>query len=177
MNENDSNEKTEENSLKRAFLEVNNAEKYKNFMLKPLKTKKLKSSDTLDKVKAFLPDLKLSNEKLLESFNNNPDDVNIENVDEEEQFIEMNLAFVPESSGDDTSDEEDNDESEADSEISEEESEENKNQKTSLNEFLDNFEVPPSTSAIKLETTKKPKNKPTISVIHNKNVTDDEDSQ
>ena len=102
---------------KRTFLEVNNVEKYKSFLIKPLETKRVKPSDTLDRVRQFLPMLKESTNKLLDEFKADPDRVNIENVDEEaEQHIEMNLALVPDSNTDDSDedeDEEDDDEDEA----------------------------------------------------------------
>jgi hypothetical protein len=95
-------------SNKRTFLEVNNIEKYKQFLIKPLETKRLKQSDTLDRVRQFLPMLKESTNKLLEDFKSNPDKFNIENVEDENgQHIEMNLALMPtnESNSDEDSDE------------------------------------------------------------------------
>ncbi|RNA22012.1 hypothetical protein BpHYR1_046538 [Brachionus plicatilis] len=85
---------------KRAWLEVNKIEKYKPFLINKLETKKFKPSSTLSKVRDFLPMLKQSTDKLLEEYKENPDQVNIENVDDEQEHIEMNLALVAQSDSD-----------------------------------------------------------------------------
>lgn len=121
---------------KRTFLEVNNAEKYKQFMLKPIETKRFKSSETLSRVRDFLPLLKQSTEKLMEDFKQNPDDVNIEKVDEEDEHIEMNLALVAQSESD--SDEEDEEEEDSDEEEDEESENESSN---SLDDLQLGFKV------------------------------------
>lgn len=112
-------------AAKRAFLEVSDqAQKYKQFMLKPLETKKLKASETLSRVKDFLPLLKQSTDKLLDEFKANPDELNIENVDEEDEHIEMNLAVVSEDSDDSDDDEDQYEEEESDDDEDEEDSDE-----------------------------------------------------
>ena len=120
LNDNNNKETVEQletSGAKRSFLEVNNAEKYKQFLIKPLETKRLKPSDTLDKVRQFLPMLKESTSKLLDDFKSNPDKLNIENVeDDDEEHIEMNLALVSDSdscSEDDEDDEDSDDEDKA----------------------------------------------------------------
>ena len=101
---------------KRNFLEVNNTEKYKQFLIKPFETKRLKQSDTLDKVRQFLPMLKESTNKLLDDFKANPEKLDIENVeDEDDQHIEMNLALVPDSGSDEESDNDDESDDDHDS--------------------------------------------------------------
>ena len=86
---------------KRAYLEVNESvDKYKSFILKQLETKRLKSSETLSRVRDFLPLFKESTSKLLDTFKENPDELNIENVQEDEEHIEMNLAVVSDDSDD-----------------------------------------------------------------------------
>jgi hypothetical protein len=127
-------DKHEASGTKRTFLEVNNVEKYKQFLIKPLETKRLKPSDTLDKVRQFLPMLKESTSKLLDDFKSNPDKLNIENVEDEDgQHIEMNLALVSESeSGSEDDDEEDED----DDESNEDENASNKNK---LKKYLNLF--------------------------------------
>ena len=104
-------------SNKRNFLEVNNFEKYKQFMLKPIETKRLKSSDALAKVRDFLPLLKESTSKLLEDYKNNLNDLDIENVGDEEEHIEMNLAMVSDSDTDSDEDNEDDEEDEEEEEV------------------------------------------------------------
>ena len=111
---------------KRAYLEVNKAEQYKQFMLKPLETKKFKPSETLSKVRDFLPLLKESTSKLLDDFKENPDQLNIENVEEDEEHIEMNLAMVSESESDEDDDDDDDDDGEEESD-DEDESEDSSN--------------------------------------------------
>ena len=128
-------DKHEASGTKRTFLEVNNVEKYKQFLIKPLETKRLKPSDTLDKVRQFLPMLKESTSKLLDDFKANPDKLNIENVEDEDgQHIEMNLALVSESESgsenDDDEDENDDDESNED---------ENASNKNKLKKYLNLF--------------------------------------
>lgn len=97
------------NPNKRPYLEVNSAEKYKQFVIKPIETKPLKPSATLDRVRQFLPLMKESTNKLLDQFKSNPEEVNIENVEEEDEHIEMNLALVSDSGESDEDEEEDDD--------------------------------------------------------------------
>lgn len=98
------------------FLEFNQLDKYKSFLLNKLETKPTKPSDTLSRVREFLPMLKESTAKLLDEFKENPDELNIENVGDDDEHIEMALAFVPEESNSSN----DSDEDEEDSESSEE---------------------------------------------------------
>ena len=103
---------------KRAF----EVDKYKNFLLKPLETKRLKPSEALSKVRDFLPLLKESTSRLMDDFKLNPDAVNMENVaDDEEQHIEMNLAYVLESESSGSDSEDSDSDSEDDDELEEEE--------------------------------------------------------
>jgi hypothetical protein len=112
-------EDTKPSSSKRNFLEVNDLDKYKNLLLKKtFETKRLKPSDALDRVRQFLPNFKQSTEKLLDDHKERPDEVNIENVEDEAEHIEMNLALIPESCSD--SDESDDDEDEEEDEESDE---------------------------------------------------------
>ena len=97
------------NPNKRPYLEVNSAEKYKQFVIKPIETKPLKPSATLDRVRQFLPLMKESTNKLLDQFKSNPEEVNIENVEEEDEHIEMNLALVSDSGESDEDEEEEDD--------------------------------------------------------------------
>lgn len=112
MSNSESEASTSQQAIKRSLLEVNEADKYKSFMLKQLETKKFKPSDALDRVKQFLPDFKAANEKLLAEAKENPSQVDIENCENDDKVIEMSLAFVPE--GDSDSDEEDDAEQEVD---------------------------------------------------------------
>lgn len=121
-------------SNKRNFLEVNNIEKYKQFMLKPIETKRLKSSDALAKVRDFLPLLKESTSKLLEDYKNNLNDLDIENVGEDEEHIEMNLAMVSDSDTD--SDEDDDDDPEE-----EESGNEKSSDDDSIDESIDDLQL------------------------------------
>lgn len=101
---------------KRSFLEVSEIDKYKNFLIKqqPLETKRFKPSDTLDKVRQFLPMLKESTEKLLNEYKEDPSKVDIENCENDENVIEMNLQFVCNSSNSGESDDDDEEEEEED---------------------------------------------------------------
>lgn len=160
---------------KRSFLDVNDMDtpstnaatsKYKNFLLKPLETKRLKPSEALSKVRNFLPFLKESTDKLMTEYKLNPDLVNMEsNVDEEDQHIEMNLAYVPESD----SDSEDSDESNDNSEESSDDSdggEEEAEGVDALKEIGLGFTVSdPSKKKLRLTAKVKRKNKPVIQVI------------
>ncbi len=105
---------TTKSPTKRAF----EVEKYKNFLLKPLETKRMKPSETLSKVRDFLPLLKESTTRLIDDSKVNPDAFNMETVaDDDEQHIEMNLAYVLESSESDSDDsDDDDDDSEEDDE-------------------------------------------------------------
>jgi hypothetical protein len=104
-------------SGKRNFLEVNDLDKYKNLLLnKPFETKRLKPSEALDRVRQFLPNFKQSTEKLLDEHKERPDEVNIENVEDEAEHIEMNLALIPESGSDSNEDDSDEEEEEEDDE-------------------------------------------------------------
>jgi hypothetical protein len=151
---------------KRNYLEVSSIEKYKNFVIKPLETKKFKPSDTLDKVRQFLPLLRESTNKLLEENKNNLDDLNIENVDEEDEHIEMNLAVVSDSGSDSDEDEydegEDDDENNDDDEVEEEDSVSSGNENSASGDGEDDklvdeinlgFKVKDTTKLTKLKTS------------------------
>jgi len=51
------------------------------------------SSDLLSRVQAFLPQLEASNKALLRRAQEDPSSVDIENVEDEENYIEMNLGL------------------------------------------------------------------------------------
>jgi hypothetical protein len=167
---------------KRNYLEIgNNLEKYKSFMLKSQETKRFKPSDALLKVKEFLPILKSSTDQLLTQFKDNPDQVNIENVEDEDEHIEMNLALVSDSDDDEDSDEYDEIESEEDEGSSDEDKESNESdeeeaEKTEEENKLDQlnlgFKVKVPSQQIKIFNSKKSKKPNLISVLHN---TTDED--
>lgn len=125
---NNSNSNSNNNQMitsgKRNFLEVNDLQKYKQFVLKPLDTtKKFKPSETLSKVKDFLPLLRESTNKLLTDFKEKPDEINIENVDDEDEHIEMNLAMVSDDDDDSDEDEDEDDEEEDDDDDDDDEEE------------------------------------------------------
>ena len=144
---------------KRNILETNpDVEKYKSFLLKPHETKRFKPSEALDKVRNFLPDFKASTSKLMDAFKENPDAVNIESVEEGDQHIEMNLAYVTESSDSDS----DNDEAPDNSDSSDSSSD---SVEKSIDPIGLGFEVKDlSQISLKLKTSK-PKNKPFIKII------------
>jgi len=146
---------TSQQAIKRSLLEINETDKYKSFMLKQLETKKLKPSDALDRVKQFLPDFKAANEKLLTEAKENPSQIDIENCENDEQVIEMNLAFVPEGDSDSDSDEDYNGE----------ETEENVDEtaKDSIQKFL------------QMSEKKLANNKPLIKVIEGEQESDNDD--
>ncbi|KAF8068644.1 hypothetical protein FPV67DRAFT_1668715 [Lyophyllum atratum] len=50
-------------------------------------------SDLLSRVQAFLPTLEASNAVLQQQFQNDPSSVDIEHIEETEQYIEMNLGL------------------------------------------------------------------------------------
>lgn len=182
-------------AAKRAFLEVSDAQKYKQFMLKPPETKKLKASEALSRVKDFLPLLKQSTDKLLVDYKENPDEVNIENVDDEDEHIEMNLALVSEDSDDsddDDEDEEDEEDESSDEDESEEETSEEgegdddtvtkKPRKKDGDQYLDldlGFKVkdPSKIEKLKLPTTSKMASgkRPLIQIIDQNTADDDDD--
>ncbi len=147
---------------KRSYLEINETvNKYKPFMLKQLETKKLKPSETLSRVRDFLPLLKESTSKLLDAFKENPDELNIENVQEDEEHIEMNLAVVSESEdSDDESDQEDEDETDTDDETEE------SNESNPLEQIDLDIKVTDKTKMNKIKLTKNKKvNKPMIKIV------------
>jgi hypothetical protein len=153
---------------KRNFLEVNSLDKYKNLLLKPVETKRLKPSETLSKVRDFLPLLKESTNKLLEEFKDKPDELNIENVNDDEEHIEMNLALLPEdddssTSDDDDDDDEDDDDDSQDSndddeesteDDEEEEEEQDDSSSNSIDELQLGFKVKNPTKIKKLKLTR-----------------------
>lgn len=147
---------------KRAWLEVNNVEKYKPFLIEKLETKRFKPSSTLSKVRDFLPMLKQSTDKLLEEHRENPDQVNIENVDEENEHIEMNLALVAQSDSDSESD---------DKEDSEENDEDNSSDSGSSENVLDEINLgikckdPSKIKKLKLDSKKTPIRKDLIQIV------------
>lgn len=148
---------------KRAWLEVNNIDKYKPFMINKLETKRFKPSSTLSKVRDFLPMLKQSTDKLLEEYKENPDKVNIENVDDEDEHIEMNLALVAQSDSD-------SDEQEELQESDNDESDSNSNAGSSDNS-IDNLDLgfkvkdPNKIKKLKLDSKKTPIRKDLIQVV------------
>ena len=107
---------------KSTLLEVNKLDKYKSFLINKPETQSVKPSEALSRVRQFLPMLKESTDKLLLDFKDKPDELNIENVGDEDEHIEMNVAFVPEGSSDDE-DEDDSDEQEEEEEESEDDDE------------------------------------------------------
>ena len=164
---------TSKSPTKRSLLEVDQgsfeaANKYKKFMMlkQPLETKRLEPSATLSKIKDFLPFLKESTDKLMTEYKLNPDLVNMEsNVDEDEQHIEMNLAYVPES--DSESEEETEEESDEESE-GEAGGEENDEGVSGLKEIGLGFTVKdPNNKKLRLAMSGrvKAKNRPVIEVI------------
>ena len=158
----------EDKNAKRTFLEVNNAEKYKQFMLKPLETKRFKPSEALSKVRDFLPILKDSTTKLLDEFKQNPDLLNIENVGEDEEHIEMNLAMVSESEGssNDSDSEEDDEDIEQDEESSHDEDHSKNSSPDPLEDFNLGFKVKIASNELKMPKTKA--KKPFIKMIDSK---------
>ena len=158
--------------VKRAFLEISELDKYKNLLInKPFETKKLKSSDALDRVKQFLPSLKASTDKLLLDFKENPSNFDIENCENDDNFIEMNLQFVKESDSENDSDDcEDDDE---DTESSDEESDEGNDSKEKklldINELIEQDQI--KITGDTLFKNKKIK-KPFIKIINNENSQD-----
>jgi hypothetical protein len=108
---------------KSTLLEVNNMDKYKSFLINKPETQAMKPSEALSRVRQFLPMLKESTDKLLEEYKDKPDELNIENVGEEDEHIEMNVAFVPEGSSDDDEDEDEDEDDDTEEEEDEVESE------------------------------------------------------
>ncbi|CAF0753088.1 unnamed protein product [Brachionus calyciflorus] len=147
---------------KRAYLEVNNAEKYKSFMLNQLETKRFKPSSALSKVRDFLPMMKQSTEKLLEDFKENPDQVNIENVNDDDEHIEMNLALVAQS---DSDSDDDDDESEEEEGEDEEESE-GDSSSNSLDDINLGIKVKNTTQLKKLKLDPKKSRKGLVQVLN-----------
>jgi hypothetical protein len=132
----------EQKADKRPYLEVNAADKYKSFLVRPLETKRLKMSDALEKVKQFLPALKESTDKLLLDNKDDMARINIENVENSEKIIEMNVAFV--SDGEDTlSDEEarvdTTDESASESDEDEHSHDDDETDESDRADFLENY--------------------------------------
>ena len=154
---------------KRAYLEVNESvDKYKSFILKQLETKRLKSSETLSRVRDFLPLFKESTSKLLDTFKENPDELNIENVQEDEEHIEMNLAVVSDDSDDSDDDNDDDDEVEEseDGSTDENTSDEEDSSNKPLDEINLGIKVKNPTSLTKLKlTTSSNKKKPIIDIM------------
>lgn len=107
---------TSSGSNKRQYLEVNKAETMKKLLIKPCETKPVKPSETLARVREFLPLLRESTNKLVEESKQNPAAVDIENVDEEDEHIEMDLALIPDDSDEDSDEDEEDDEEEEDEE-------------------------------------------------------------
>jgi hypothetical protein len=173
---------------KRTFLEVNDIEKYKKFLVKPLETKKFRPSEALSRVRDFMPLFKESTDKLLDEHKANPEVLNIENVQEDEEHIEMNLALIP-----DESDEEDSDELEEDersdsnsneTSSSDDYNEENENNETSSSSVEDinlGFKVKNVNKLKKLklstqDSSKSKTNKNMIQIIQNQEEDDQESS-
>jgi hypothetical protein len=158
---------------KRPYLEVNEANTYKSFLLKPFETKRLKTSDALEKVKQFLPSLKESTDKLIDDNKDDMQRINIENIDDKsDQIIEMNLAFVSDSEDTDDADDDD-DEDQATSESDDDQTNIDTQQVNKIN-FLENYvnsEIANgacSSAAVHLTTeTSKKNKKPIIHVIGN----------
>ena len=164
-----SSENTDESvdkSVKRAFLEVTELDKYKSVFInnKPFETKRLKTSDVLDKVKQFLPSLKESTDKLLVEYKENPSNVDIENCENDENIIEMNLQFVEENSDSSSSDSSD-DNDETDEEIQNSEDEKKEKKVLDINELINQDQVKVN-SDILFKSKNKAK-KPFIKIIDN----------
>lgn len=161
---------------KRAYLDVKESvDKYKPFMLKQLETKKFKPSEALNKVRDFLPFFKESTNKLLDAFKENPNELNIENVQEDEEHIEMNLAVVSESESDeddddedeedDDDDEDDEDEGEYDEDEESSDNEDSVNSKNPLNAINLDIKVKDKTKLTKIKLSKSNSNKPMITLL------------
>ena len=110
-----------------------------------------------------MPLFKESTSKLLDTFKENPDELNIENVQEDEEHIEMNLAVVSESEdSDDESDQEDEEE-ETDTDDETEES----NESNPLEQIDLDIKVTDKTKMNKIKLTKNKKvNKPMIKIVN-----------
>lgn len=154
--------------VKRAFLEISELDKYKNLLInKPFETKKLKTSDTLNRVKQFLPSLKESTDKLLEAFKENPSNFDIENCENDDNIIEMNLQFVKESDSDSDSDDDsvDDESSEEDRDDNSKEGDDLKEKKLlDINELIEKDQI--KITGDTLFKNKKIK-KPFIKIINN----------
>lgn len=147
---------------KRCFLDVNpnsDLNKYKQLLLNPVETKRFKPSEALSKVRDFLPEMKESTLKLMNDCKEQPDLVNMENVEEDEKHIELNLAYVLESDTDDSSDN-----SLVKNSSTSESSSENESDNNEIDSIGLGFKVKdPSDISLKIE--KKVKKKPFIKII------------
>jgi hypothetical protein len=157
--------------VKRAFLEISELDKYKNLLInKPFETKKLKTSDTLNRVKQFLPSLKESTDKLLEAFKENPSNFDIENCENDDNVIEMNLQFVKESDSDSDSDDDDDDDKSSEENSDNDKSKEGNDLKVKkvldINELIEKDQI--KITGDTLFKNKKIK-KPFIKIINNNN--------
>ena len=140
MSGTENNDDKLQSPVKRAYLEVSELDKYKNLLInKPFETKRLKTSDALDRVKQFLPSLKESTDKLLSEYQENPSNFDIENCENDENVIEMNLQFVKESDSDnsDSTDDEDEDDDEAEESEDNDEDDEQSEKSTEKKQILD----------------------------------------
>ena len=158
----------ETKASKRAFLEINEIDKFKSLLVKPFETKKFKPSEALDRVRQFLPNFKESTDRLLHDHRENPNEANIENVEDEDEHIEMNLALIPESGSDSESEEDDTDEhSEQESSDTEKEDEAENTEDSSPNSVDDlqlGFKVKDAT---KLKRLKLPQSNSKSSKVKN----------
>ena len=145
-------------------------------MLKPLETKRFKPSEALSKVRDFLPILKDSTAKLLDEFKQNPDLLNIENVGEDEEHIEMNLAMVSESEGSsDDNDSEEDEDIEQDVESSFEKETSKNSSPNPLEDLNLGFKVKIPSNELKMPKSKV--KKPFIKMIDNKEEDGDDDDE
>lgn len=159
---------------KRQYLEVNNAETVKKLLVKPTEIKRVKPSETLAKVREFLPLLKESTSRLMDEFKANPERVDIENVEEGDEHIEMNLALMPQGDSDSDSDDGEEDESEDEEETEESDDETN----SDLEELELGFKVkdPNRLKKLKLAKTSSGTKKSLISEIGSEDKKQEEES-
>lgn len=138
---------------KRQYLEVNKAETIKKLLIKPCEIKPVKASEALARVREFLPLMKESTNKLMEESKLNPSAVDIENVDDEDEHIQMDLALMPEDSDSDSDEDDDDDDEDEEDEDESEEDDEDDETKESLKELGLEFKVtdPNRIKRLKLE--------------------------
>lgn len=167
------NEGAEKPASKRNYLEVNKTDTMKKLLVKPSEIKPMKPSEALARVREFLPLLKESTNKLVAEAKIDPLAVDIENVGEEDEHIEMNLALMPENSDSDSDDDE-SDEDE-DSDEQDEDDESPNDTEESINQLGLGFKVkdPNRIKRLKLEKPSANNKKPLISEINTDEVADE----